>query len=203
MIKLKDILQEIIYGNQAIVYHRSQADDLAKRIYDTGFIPGEGLSLGKGMYSVLNLEDTDTETGMGSMYGNTIVKFSVDLTGFFFFDWDEFIKTPLYKQKIARSTKETFIQDQIQYYNIVMTKELSSFDKKVSNELETYILKNSDLTDKVSGIVYDNRPYSGPHLCCYDTKRLRPLAFKKDGEAVFTKVNSTKDFINKTSLYTK
>jgi hypothetical protein len=209
MIKLKDILNEAVYGNIATVYHRTGIEDLVNRVYTSGFIPGAKAGaraiMGKGMYACYDLASQENDQ-MADQYGKTIVKFVVDLTGFFFFDWEEFMKNPLHKEKLPKSTKETFIQDQIQYYKIVVEDDADTLYHFYYTSSSAYrwvynIIIRSDMSKKVSGIVYSGQP-DGKVLLCYDTKRLRPVAFKKDGDKEFTKVNSTKDFIKKTSLYT-
>jgi hypothetical protein len=209
MIKLKSILNEIVYGNIATVYHRTEMRDLVARIYASGrFIPGDGAMMGKGMYACYDL-DSQEDDRMADQYGKTIVKFVVDLTGFFFFDWDEFVKNPLHKEKLPKSTIETFLQDQIRYYKIVVKDDVDipDYSNYSSSKTSSYryvhnIITGCDMTKKVSGIVYSGLP-DGKVLVCYDTKRLRPVSYKPDKDSDWIKVRSTKDFINKTSLYTK
>jgi hypothetical protein len=201
MIKLKTLLTETIYSNQAVVYHRTRVEDLANKIYTSGFKPGRGQMYGKAMYSTYELASQERDI-MSESYGNIIVKFSVNLTGFMFFDWSEFVKTPLYRQKLQKSTEDTFIQDQISFYNISMEEkfENSSF-VTFSSENVQFVYNNSDLIKKVAGVVFTGE-IDGKVLACYDVKRLRPIAVKKDGDKEFTKINTDKDFLRKTAIPT-
>jgi hypothetical protein len=202
MIKLKDILNETIYGNQAVVYHRTNLSDLISRIYTSGFKPGDGAMYGKGMYACYDLASQERPE-MSGRYGNIIAKFAVNLTGFMFFDWSEFVKTPLYKEKLKSSTSKTFIQDQIEFYKISMTEPLEDAVLITTTDtanIALYVYKNSNLSRKVAGLVYtDTENGNGKVLVCYDVKRLRPVAVKKDEDTEFTKINTTKDFLSKTA----
>jgi hypothetical protein len=199
MIKLKTLLTETIYGNQAIVYHRTKVEDLANKIYDTGFIPGDGDFYGKGMYATYELASQE-KTHMRE-YGDIIVKFAVDLTGFFFFDWGEFIKTPLYTQKLQKSTSDTFIQDQIAFYKIKADRNWYIDEVyRYSSDIAVNLYLESDLSVKVAGLVFTGET-DGKVLLCYDTKRLRPVAYKMHGDSTFTKADDRpKDFLRKTMV---
>jgi hypothetical protein len=208
MIKLKTLLTETIYGNQAIVYHRTKVEDLANKIYTSGFRPGTGDMYGEAMYSTYELASQERPE-MAKRYGNIIVKFSVNLTGFMFFDWSEFVKSPLYKDKLKKSTIETFMMDQIDYYGVILEQGLrfqivhNNFlgDAKFTSDKALSIYKRSNIEEKVAGIVFTGKR-DGKVLVCYDVKRLRPIAVKKDGDKEFTKINTTKDFLRKTAANT-
>jgi hypothetical protein len=204
MIKLKNILSEIVYSNIATVYHRTEVEDLADKVYDTGFIPGDGAMYGKGMYSTYDLASQE-RPGMSKNYGKTILKCAVDLSDFFFFDWSEFAKTPLYKFKLTTSTKKTFIQDQIVYYKIVLwqpdTFNAKAFESEYSSNTAFWLYMSSNLDKKVAGIVFTGE-HDGKVLLCYDTKRIRPLAFKNDGDIEFSKIEDIKKFINNPNVST-
>jgi hypothetical protein len=197
MIKLKNLLTETIYGNQAIVYHRTEVEDLADKIYTSGFKPGGGAMYGKACYATYDLESQEEED-MFDRYGNVIVKFSVDLTGFMFFDWSEFVRTPLYSEKLSKSTKETFIQDQITYYKISMKKPFEQKKTKFTSNHALFVYNNSDLTRKVAGIVFTGET-DGKVLACYDVNRLRPISFRIDDDE-WIKGELTKDFVRKTTI---
>jgi hypothetical protein len=198
MIKLKNLLTETIYGNQAIVYHRTKVEDLANKIYDSGFKPSTGDTYGEGMYSTYELASQE-RPAMRDNYGDVIVEFAVNLTGFMFFDWSEFVKTALYKEKLKSSTSDTFIQDQITYYKISMKKPFEQRKTNFTSDQAYFVYTNSDLIKKVAGIVFTGSR-DGKVLVCYDLKRLRPVAVKKDVDKVFSKINTTKDFLRKTAV---
>jgi hypothetical protein len=196
MIKLKDLLQEAIYGNQSTVYHRTSVNDLADKIYATGFRVGDGNMYGYGFYSTYD-ESSQNMPKMSTIYGPVVLKCAINLTDFFFFDWSEFIKTPLYKYKLNTSTEDTFIRDQIAYYKINMWRKFHNKSVNYTSELALFVYENSDLTKKVAGIVFTGSR-DGRVLVCYDVKRIRPLAYKKDGED-WVKGELTKDFIDKST----
>jgi hypothetical protein len=196
MIKLKNLLNEVIYSNIATVYHRTRVEDIANKIYDTGFTPGGGDAYGRGFYSTYELE---SQEGLKMQhYGNVVLKCAVNLSDFFFFDWSEFIKTPLFKYKLVKSTEETFIQDQIQYYKINLDSKYDARSVNYTSQIASFIHDESDLDKKVAGIVFTGRT-DGKVLVCYDVKRIQPLAYKKDGED-WVKGELTKDFIKKSSV---
>ncbi len=59
------LLTEEVYGAQAVVYHGTEADpeDLVSALLNDEFRPGEGggSMYGKGLYTVYDLKETQTE----------------------------------------------------------------------------------------------------------------------------------------------
>ena len=98
-------VQEKIYGNIAIAYHRfgrraeTQSSETGKQIADTiaaeGFQPGPGATYGVGMYATYELED-QLEPKMARTYGSFILKLKIPLDRFLIFDMD--IAKQVYKE---------------------------------------------------------------------------------------------------------
>ena len=195
-----NLLQEEIYGNMATVYHRTSYKDLVNAIYDGGFQPGEGAYYGKGFYSTYKLASQDRD-GM-KRYGNTVIKFAVPLTNFFFFDWGEYKKTALCKK--LKSTSDTYLEDQVKHYKIrnrgdefnpKEAKESIARNKKTSSVakwLHTY----TDLNLKVSGLVFTG-DIDGKVLLSYETDIIIPMSYRVDGKDTFTKVPKDRKYFKK------
>ena len=81
------LLNEEVYGAQAVVYHGSKAppDVFVPALLNDTFEPGmgDGAMYGKALYCVYDLGGTKTEKGD---YGKYIYKFKVNLYGFICFD---------------------------------------------------------------------------------------------------------------------
>jgi len=133
MIKLKDILNEEVYGNKATVYHRTRTKELLNIILNSNFEHKSGL-YGKGIYTTYmptwktnwkknskkdkinpvtnkkytNIQIQRSENPEGRLnyqiYGKYQVKFSVDLINFFIFDWDVYQKVTDHVKKVEQKT---------------------------------------------------------------------------------------------------
>ena len=185
------LLQEEVYGNLATVYHRTSHDNLVNSIYTEGFKPGIGAMYGRGFYSTYSLKSQEKDN-MSSTYGNTIIKFAVPTKGFFFFDYDEFKKSPLAKE--LKSTNKTFIADQSKYYKLKFKDNRSrmSIDEKTySSDIAIWAVRSSDLISKVNGIIFTGR-HDGKVLISYKPKTIIPMSFKTDGNSSFIRVEKNK-----------
>lgn len=189
------IFNEDIYGNKAIVYHRTATEDLINKIYTSGFKVGDKIAYGKGFYSTYDLK-SQLSFNMKEKYGNIIVKFIINsLNRFFFFDFSEFVKSPTYKK--LKSTKETFIQDQIQYYGINYEGiNIKDIDDKYSAWIASEIYENSlNLFKKIDGMVFTNSR-DGKVLVCYNTNLLIPISVSTDEGKTFQKYdNKSKEYL--------
>ncbi len=96
MIKLKP-LSEAVYGNMAVVYHRTSASDLINKVYTSGFKPGNGSMYGKGFYSTYELASQE-KPNMADTYGSVVIKFVVPIEHFLIFDPEIYMKSPLYRK---------------------------------------------------------------------------------------------------------
>ena len=179
-------MTENIYGNNAIVYHRTRTSDLINGVYTEGFKPGDGDMYGKGFYSTYDLKSQLGE-GMRVTYGDVIVKFQVTIKNFFVFNYEEFVKTPNYKK--LKSSKENFISDQIDYFKINYDKKyLGKYkDSKYSSELALNMYENSNLGKVVDGIIFTGSR-DGNVLVCYVPKIVIPTSFSLDEGKTFEKV---------------
>lgn len=188
------IKKEDIHGNMATVYHRTSASNLINSVYTEGFKPGNGAMYGRGFYSTYLLSSQE-KPNMANSYGDIVVKFAVQVRDFFFFDFDEFRKVSLYKT--LRSTPDTFIQDQIDYYKISPK---IPFNPDASygytSEIALWLYTNSDLDRKVKGIVFTGAR-DGAVVVSYDPDLIYPLAYRIDGQKEFEKVEKNKDYLKK------
>jgi len=192
MIKMQRY-NEKIYGNLATVYHRTSFTNLIDAVYTSGFKPGEGDMYGVGFYSTYELKSQERNS-MTQTYGDIVVKFSVAIENFFIFDYSEFIKSPNYRH--LKSTKETFIDDQIKYFNIGVEKEVRSYDNKFSSTLALHLYRYSDLAYKVQGIIFTGER-DGKVLVAYETGLIVPLSYRTDGMKSFEKVDTNKEYFKK------
>ena len=182
-------LTEEVYGNLATVYHRTDYKNLVNSIHTEGFKPGGGAAYGKGFYATYDLASQE-KGEMAVNYGDLVVKFVVPTENFFFFEYEEFIKSPLSRR--LKSNKETFILDQMEHYKLSITREGADINRlKKYNEswmFADWFNSNTDLRKKVKGIVYKSNR-DGKTLLSYDTGGIIPVAYKKDSDDNFTKVN--------------
>jgi len=58
MIKIINF-KEKIYGNMAIVFHRTSVSDLVNKVFTSGFKPGTGDKYGRGFYATYELESQE------------------------------------------------------------------------------------------------------------------------------------------------
>jgi hypothetical protein len=183
----KRLFTEDIYGNNAIVYHRTKIPDLINKVYTSGFKIGTGDMYGKGFYSTYDLKSQSNEE-MTHIYGDVIVRFQVSVNNFFFFDYSEFIKAPIFKK--LKSTEKTFIEDQIKYYNITYNKSYIDkiIDKKFSSTLALNLYNYSNMSRIVDGIVFTGSR-DGRVLVCYTPKLIIPLSYSLDDGKTFEKVS--------------
>jgi len=194
---LYSLLNEEVYGNLATVYHRTSYKNLIKSIYTKGFKPGVGTAYGKGFYATYDLESQEKDE-MAVSYGDFVVKFVISTNNFFFFEYEEFAKSPLSRK--LKSNKETFILDQMEHYKLSITKAGADINKlKKYNEswmFADWFNSNTDLKKKVKGIIYKS-PRDGKTLLSYEAGGIVPVAYKKDGEDDFTKVERDRTHFKK------
>lgn len=179
-------LFEDIYGNNAIVYHRTSVSDLINRVYTSGFKPGDGDMYGKGFYATYDLKSQQKDEM--KQYGDIIVKFQINLQNFFFFDYDEFIKSYIYKNIIKQKnpikiTPENFINAQLDYYHIKY--EYNYNPVKFSSEIAIKMWRI--VKSNVDGIIFTGN-HDGKVLVCYDVDRVIPISFSIDNGKTFQKV---------------
>lgn len=130
------IFNEDILGKLAIVYHRSHSDNLISSVKAKGYNPGSGDMYGRGFYATYDL-DSQLRADMQDSYGDHVYKFAVDTSKYFFFDYSEFEKTPLFreynKKYPGNPINETnFIRFQFQYFNIMDKPNYKEYSSKES-----------------------------------------------------------------------
>lgn len=195
------LLNEEVFGNMATVYHRTPYESLVSAVYTEGFKPGDGDFYGKAFYGTYKLESQE-EKKM-KRYGNTVVKFAVPTHNFFFFDWSEYAKSPLSKE--LESSPSSFIKDQVKHYKLSYPADRDEWAEfnatrfNTSSKMAIRLYNNSNIANKVNGLVFTGEN-DGMVLVCYKTSTLIPLAQKKDGEEVFTKVEKNKEYLKKATV---
>lgn len=193
-------MKEKVYGNYAIVYHRTPVEDLADIVQSSGFRPGSGDTYGRGFYATYELASQDRRQMKD--YGSVVVKFAVPTNGFLFFDWEPFKVTPLAKE--LKATEDNFLSRQLSYHllrqDVRGGKEAEAFEDKRLKAFDAYNKKHEFSSDtarmlvellhldkRLRGIVFTGRR-DGRVLVSYDTKSIIPLAVRKDGEKDFTPI---------------
>ena len=183
-------LKEDIYGNRATVYHRTKADDLIDSIKADGFKPGGGDFYGVGFYSTYDLE-SQMKINMQSSYGPNVVKFSVDLTNFFFCDYNEFEKTPLFREHNKKYpnrkfTELNFIKYQFRYYKMEVGPEQAqkwqeeTNDKRYTSDVARIFVRSIPYFEKkCAGIVFTGRS-DGLVLVAYNLDQVKPMSYVDD-----------------------
>lgn len=201
---LEQLIQEEVYGNNAIVYHRTDKEDIMEKVFETGWKPGSGRYYGTGFYSTFKLE-SQLRDNMAQTYGNYIGKFAVNTDRFLIFIYDVFLKSPIYnririKNKKneedfrAEVTQKNFIRLQLEYFGYDVSEKVRYLDKAEENNYfdpDTwdaqsslfYNLFSSD-TGKIDsamdqlnirGFIYRGRR-DGDVLISYDIKNITPLS---------------------------
>ena len=182
MIKLLPILNETIYGENAIVYHRTRIDDLANKLYTNGWQLGIGDKHGVGFYATYDLE-SQVKDGMANKYGDIIAKFSCPTTDFFFFDWPEFKKTALCKK--LKCTEDDFIFKQLDHFDLQY--DINKIYELISSTTDGYtggialhfVKYIRQFQGHVRGIIFTNK-MDGKVLVSYDIKRMIPIGYSTD-----------------------
>jgi len=183
-------IKEKIYGNYAVVYHRTRFNALAEAMYTEGFKPGDGDMYGKGFYATYELESQESGE-MASNYGPIILKAAVPIDKFVFFDWEAFTKTPQAKE--LNTTEAEFIRVQCERFEITPH---ATFDWETvaalsisyhSSDVALYVVRGTDLLNRAAGIVFTGRR-DGHVLVAYRTELVMPLAVRPQDNDVFTKV---------------
>jgi hypothetical protein len=177
-------ITEDIYGNKAVVYHRTKVSDLINRVYTEGFKPSGavGSQFGKGFYATYDLKSQQLDDM--NIFGTIIVKFIVNsLNRFFFFDYSEFVKSPLAKK--LNSDEDTFIQEQIKHFNIDYSDPIEKDEGSYTNHLARSLSKL--LYKKVDGLIYTARDY-GRVIVVYNTDLIIPSSYSTDKGETFIQI---------------
>ncbi len=183
------ILQEEVYGVQAIVYHGTNASPqmLIQALLDDTFVPGGGGGdmYGKGLYTVHKLEGTQTENGG---YGDHILKLKVKLDDYIIFDKDVTIKVygrPLLPQEQAlRAELDDTIVEKLKEARFNRLFDLDKFSSGTAEAASKF------LAGKCKGIVYTGRN-DGRCVLVYDPTTVVPMAWKPIGTEIWNPVKKS------------
>lgn len=185
----ESLLMEKVYGGYATVYHRTSVQDLANKIYTSGFKPGSGDMYGKGFYATYDLE-SQMKPNMAQQYGYVLVKFAVPILNFVIFDYDTFVEGPLSK-KIKDYDESNFLFKQLDHFGMEYDRDKISdrlYDPAYTSDTALNCVSNiPDFTKKCDGIIFTGRR-DGKVLVCYNTRLVLPLSFRERDEGEFTKV---------------
>lgn len=182
-------MKEKIYGNYAVVYHRTRIANIANSIYTEGFKPGDGAMYGKGFYATYELK-SQQKRDMKKQYGSIILKAAVPINKFVFFDWDVFTKTP--HAKSLGANENNFIQLQCEQLGVrphssKFTWPTDAASRDYTSDTALYVLKRTNLRYCAAGIVFTGRR-DGHVLVAYQTDIVIPLAIQQRKWEPFIKV---------------
>jgi hypothetical protein len=205
---LESILFEDIYGNKAIVYHRTRVKNLVNKIYTEGFKPGHGAAYGKGFYSTYTLK-SQLSAEMENSYGPVIVKIMINsLNRFLILNYEEFVKSPVSKK--LNTNKDDFVYDQMKYFNFDKYLPFEETLKEEMIKIKTdpnYFSSDSAmkiyskyryLNKFIDGMIFTGRN-DGRILVCYNTDLIIPLSFSQDnGQTWIKSTDKNIDYLRKT-----
>ena len=199
MIKIKDLIQEDIYGRQATVFHRTKISDLINKVYTDGFKTGEGDMYGKGFYSTYNLESQLNNT-MREAYGDVVVKFQVTIDNFLIFDYKEFIKAPL--GRTLDYTEDDFILKQLDHFKLdydkeEVTRDIKNYKTRSAEIAYRCTQKIKNLTKYVDGIIFTGSRDGGVLLCYRPNELIIPMSFTINDGGIWTKTEHNLDYFKK------
>ena len=198
-----ELLFEEIYSGKAVVYHRTNEKDLINLIYKEGYKPKDRSNYGIGMYATYNLKtQTNSEFGMKYMYGPIIVKLMINsINNFLILDYKEFIKTNLFKK--LKSTKKTFIVDQLKHFNFNFLQPIEDFEytKKgyssdILDRISFYFGGDFVIKRGIDGVVFTSED-EGKNVVCYNTDLIIPLSFSLDEGKTWIKANKDRNYLKK------
>jgi hypothetical protein len=161
--QVKTLLKEEVYGNKAIVYHRTKLNiEQLKDIFFNkkwSFGSNAGSMYGAGLYTTYSLESQMNDI-MIDTYGENLIKFSVNLKNFLICDYKEFQKTPQYQRLNKPKEKDEngnliFIIEQLKEKNIIV-KELYSKNVNYSSDVILHLLNRffTEIKTLFNGIMY-------------------------------------------------
>ena len=170
------LLLEAVFGAQATVYHGTKANpqELIQALLDDTFKPGEGdgAMYGKGLYTVHELEGTQTESGG---YGPHILKLKVKLDDYIIFDRDVATRVygkPLLPQEQAlRAGLDDTIMKKLSESGFNRLFDSEDFSSDTAERASRF------LAGKCKGIVYTGMR-DGRCVLIYDPTTVVPMAWK-------------------------
>jgi hypothetical protein len=177
------LLTEEVYGAQAVVYHGTQADPrkLISALLNDEFAPGRGAgsTYGKGLYTVYDLNESQTERGG---YGLHIIKLKLNLYGYIIFDPDVALKVYKAPLSIVEQAQEVGLDEELVEKMRSVKIDRSSFTSDAARFASNF------LRGRVKGIVYTG---AGDGRCAvvYDPATAVPIAWKNVRDRSWTPVD--------------
>jgi hypothetical protein len=172
-----------VFGSDAFVYHASSNEPDVFLEHLKGYDPsGRGGKYGSGLYSVYNLEGTNTSSGV---YGYYIYKLKVNLYGFISFIPE--ITRKIYGKDLSLSEQ----YKEFRGLNKNVLNLLSSLDKnppKSPDELST--IATTHLQGKVKGIIYFQEG-DGDCSLIYDAATVTPISWRTIDETEWHKLSES------------
>ena len=183
MIELQSF-QEKVYGNLAVVYHRTSSVEIAKGILTKGFMPGSGAMYGKGLYTTYDIDSQLNKT-MASVYGNIILKLKISLYKFLVLDREvaKVVYGKNYKlvdQWIALTGKsfekqqENSLINELQRYDVNLNAANPPFTSIFASELIKY--HEAELFKHVNGVVFTGKT-DGRVAVVYNYDSVTPISY--------------------------
>jgi hypothetical protein len=211
LVENQNFLFENVYGNKAIVYHRTNKRELIDNIFEQGFIPRKGFDptrrnsysdlYGVGFYACYEPESQFSNNFMKYQFGPIVVKFVINsLNNFLFIDYNEFIKNELSKK--IKWTPQTFIEDQMRYYNfdkiIPFENLIFPYNQIFSSDFVKILVKQYGITINklIDGIIFTDHS-QGKVLVSYNTDIIIPVSFTDDEGITWNKIKKDKKYLEK------
>lgn len=183
----ESLLVEKVFGAQAFVYHGSRMppDEFVQMMINDEFNPGDGSGdmYGKGLYSVYELDGTQTAQGA---YGSYIYKLKINLHGCISFDAD--VTRKIYGKNLSPS-------EQAQSLNLPddIVKSLRKYPTKEPGEISSgsALGASKSLKGRVKGIIYTGKR-DGKVALIYDAAVVVPIGWKKRDEDEWQSIDRNK-----------
>lgn len=176
----QNFVNEEIYSSNAVVYHGTNSVANVKSILKNGYSldKNRDAMYGKGLYTVYELEDTNTGAGI---YGDVILKFKVDLKPGRFIILDE-------KEAKKVHGDDWKLRDQAQKFDLDLSKEIYEEYQKVmqyinpmtsdiAKKIAKYFGGRGKRIDEIDGIVFTGRN-DGPVCVVYNPEKSDLIAWK-------------------------
>ena len=171
------ILEEV-YGNQAIVCHRTKSLNNIENISKSGFKAGHGAMYGTGIYFTYDL-DSQLNSFMHNQYGNYLIKSRLYLDKFLIFDYEVAKKVYGKKYTLMGQFKELKIPIQDDSKIIMYSNKLHSKEGLVgSSYIAQKIYSNyyDNLKNYVNGIMYYGK-HDGRAGVVYNENLIHPISY--------------------------
>lgn len=191
---------ETIYGNLATVYLKSKRDNLDSILMQKSFYGNEHSTMGSGFYAVYEVDDLKKVDAR--KFGGYIFKCVVPVGKMLILDYDEYIKSPVYRIVGGLETDFEYVFNQLSYFNIKITDNLEKLVFKAyemngtTASIAKVIYEMVPFTKKViDGMVYATKEF-GSTIVCYPPTKVQVIGKSVDGGKTFEKVDVDKDYLS-------